>query len=104
MQLLWKVIRRLQTKIPTDNEIEALARLSEIVDARIVEIKESGHYLLNLELPENKVYMVICVDTIDEYKTLARHFFKKFMSFSGQIKFDIIEGDGNDVCDDRKST
>lgn len=88
------VNRCLQTeKIPTDREIEALARLSEIVDARIVEIKESGHYFLNIELPEDKVYIVIQVSDIDKYKEVARHFFKKFMSFSGQIKFDITKGD-----------
>ena len=97
---LWKVNRFLQIKVPKDEEIEALARLSEVVDARIIETKQSGHYLLNLELPENKVYTVICVDAIEEYKTLARHFFKKFMSFSGNIKFDIVEGDGNNVRSD----
>lgn len=89
------VILCLQTdKIPTDTEIEALARLSDIVDARIVETKESGHYFLNIDFPEeNKVYTVIQVDDIDKYKDAARHFFKKFMMFSGKIKFDITKGD-----------
>lgn len=74
----------------SDDEIKALASLSNKQEGEIFEIIEKGNYQLLISYDGKSQQVLIASNNKENYVESSRDFFKKFAKYGGNITFDEI--------------
>lgn len=69
----------------SDDEIKALAALSKKSNAEIYETVEKNIFQLIIKFDEDSEQILISNDSLENYLTNAKEFFKKFVKYGGEI-------------------
>jgi len=76
--------------IVSEDEIKALASLSNKCDANIYELIEKGRYSLNISYDDGSEQILISSDDIEKYAEHVRNFYSLFVKHGGNIVIDDV--------------
>ena len=76
--------------IVSEDEIKALASLSNKCEANIYEIIEKGRYSLNITYDDGSDQILIATNNIEKYTDEVRNFYALFVKHGGNIIIDDV--------------
>lgn len=93
----------------TEDEIKALASISNKCNANIFEIVEGNNYRLMIKYEDdNEEQILISSQNLEDYKSVVKEFYSLFVKHGGQLTIDEIfmseeEEFGSKVIDSQKA-